>query len=233
VGGAEPQRGGGCTLVGMCGRGVRSDGVELAEAIAADLVDPEVRALPARHNLAPTEPVVVLRRDPAGRHLQVARWGVPRHSGGIAINARDDRLRGPMWRTMLSRGRVVVPLRGFYEWQKPQRQPWYFHRGDGQLLLLAGLVLDDADGLHATIVTTEASGDMAGIHDRMPAVLEADMIEPWLQGGDPAMLTALIHPAVEGTLRRYTVGKRVNDVRNDGPELLEPATPIATQSELF
>lgn len=217
----------------MCGRGVRPDGVELAETIAADLVDAEVRALPARYNLAPTEPVVVLRRDDAGRHLLVARWGVPRHGGGIAINARDDRLRGPMWRTMLSRGRAVVPLRGFYEWQGPQRQPWYLHRGDGQLLLLAGLVLADAQGQHAAIVTTDPSEDMAGIHDRMPAVLEPDMVEPWLRGGDPAMLLALLGPAPTGTLHRRAVSKRVNNVRNDGPELLDPVTPIATQGELF
>jgi putative SOS response-associated peptidase YedK len=217
----------------MCGRGVRPDGAELAEAIAADLVDAEVRALPARHNLAPTDPVAVLRRDDAGRHLQVARWGVPRHGGGIVINARDDRLRGPMWRTMLARGRVVVPLSGFYEWQKPQRQPWYFHRGDGQLLLLAGLVLADADDLCAAIITTGPSEDMGGIHDRMPAVLEPDMVEPWLHGGDPELLAALLHPAAAGTLRCHTVSRRVNDVRNDGPALLDPVAPIAAQGELF
>ncbi len=217
----------------MCGRGVRPDGVELAETIAADLVDAEVRELSARHNLAPTDPLVVLQRDHAGRHLLVARWGVPRRGGGIAINARDDRLRGPMWRTMLARSRVVVPLHGFYEWQGPQRQPWYFDRGDGQLLLLAGLALAGMEGQHAAIVTTEPSTDMAGIHDRMPAVLEPDMVEPWLHGGDTEMLLALLGPAPAGTLRRRTVSKRVNDVRNDGPELLEPAAPIATQGELF
>jgi len=221
----------------MCGRGVRPDGVELAETIAADLVDAEVRALPARHNLAPTEPLAVLRRDGNGRHLMLARWGVPRRGGGgIVINARDDRLRGPMWRTMLSRGRAVVPLRGFYEWQRPQRQPWYFRRRDGGLLLLAGLLLEDADGVHAAIVTTGPSADVAFVHDRMPAVLEPDMVEPWLHGGDPELLAALVHPAADGTLERHPVSKAVNDVHNEGPELLEPvpvAPPVATQGELF
>ena len=218
----------------MCGRGVRPDGAELVEAIAADVVDAEVRALAARHNLAPTDPLAVLRRDGQGRHLMVARWGVPRHGGqGIVINARDDRLRGPMWRTMLARGRAVVPLRGFYEWQRPQRQAWYFQRRDGQLLLLAGLVMEGTDGLHAAIVTTSPSGDIGGIHDRMPAVLEPDMVEPWLRGGEPEMLLSLVHPADDGTLERCAVGKLVNDVRNQGPELLEPVTPVATQVELF
>ena len=221
----------------MCGRGVRPEGVELVEALGADVVEPEVLALTARNNLAPTDALPVLRRDALGRHLMLARWGVPRHGGGgIVINARDDKLRGPMWRTMLARGRAVVPLKGFYEWQRPQRQPWFFRRRDGQLLLLAGLLLENADGLHAAIVTTSPSGDIGGIHDRMPAVLEPDMVEPWLHGGDPEMLTALVHPADDGTLERYAVGKRVNDVRNQEPDLLQPlapAAPVATQGELF
>lgn len=221
----------------MCGRGVRPEGAELVEALGADVVEPEVLALTARHNLAPTDALAVLRRDAVGRHLMLARWGVPRHGGGgIVINARDDKLRGPMWRTMLARGRAVVPLRGFYEWQRPQRQPWYFRRRDGRLLLLAGLVLENAEGLHAAIVTTSPSGDIGGIHDRMPAVLEPDMVEPWLHGGDPELLAALVQPAADGTLERHAVGRRVNDVRNQGPELLEPvapAAPVATQGELF
>lgn len=224
----------GCTLdATMCGRGVRPEGVEIVESIQADVVEPEVLAMPARSNLAPTDSLAVLRRDAKGRHLLLAHWGVPRHAGGIVINARDDRLRGPMWRTMLARGRAVVPLRAFYEWQRPQRQPWIFRRRDGQLLLLAGLVLEDAEGLRAAIVTTSASGDIGGIHDRMPAVLEPDMVEPWLHGGDPEMLAALVHPAADGTLERYAVGKQVNDVHNQGLELLDPVAPIATQGELF
>jgi putative SOS response-associated peptidase YedK len=67
----------------------------------------------------------------------------------------------------------------------------------------------------------------------MPAVLEPDMVEPWLHGGDPELLAALVHPAAEGTLERHAVSRRVNDVRNDGPELVEPVAPIATQGELF
>jgi putative SOS response-associated peptidase YedK len=223
----------------MCGRGVRPEGAEIGEALAADLVDAEVLALPARYNLAPTDPLGVLRRDGSGRHVALARWGVPRRGGGLVINARDDRLRGPMWRTMIRRGRAVVPLVGFYEWQRPTRQPWLFRRRDGGLLLLAGLVLEDAAGLHAAIVTTEPSGDIGGIHDRMPAVLEPDMVEPWLRESDPGLLEALVRPASEGTLVRHPVSRRVGDVRNDGPELVVPVAmpgpvpPAARQGELF
>ncbi|MEX1365757.1 MAG: SOS response-associated peptidase [Nannocystaceae bacterium] len=217
----------------MCGRGVQPDGAELIEGLEAQLVDAEVRGLPARYNLAPTDPVGVLRREGDARRLSVARWGVPRRRGGIAINARDDRLRSGIWAPLLRRGRAVVPLRGFYEWQGPQRQPWYFYRGDGGLLLLAGLVLADDAGLHATIVTTGPSGDIGGIHDRMPAVLEPDMVAPWLEGQDPAMLGQLVRPAPEGTLRRHSVDKAVGNVRNDGPELIEPVPAAPQQAELF
>ncbi|MEM7152032.1 MAG: SOS response-associated peptidase [Myxococcota bacterium] len=221
----------------MCGRGVRPDGAELVEMLEAELVDEEVAALPARYNLAPTDPVGVLRRDPQrGRQLSVARWGVPRRRGGIAINARDDRLRSGLWAPLLRRSRAVVPLLGFYEWEKPQRQPWYFRRGDGSLLLLAGLVSTDDDGLHTTIVTTDPSSDIGGIHDRMPAVLEPDCVEPWLMGEDLDMLTSLVQPAVAGTLVRHPVSKAVGNVRNDGPQLIEAVEatrPPPTQTSLF
>ena len=217
----------------MCGRGVRPEGPELVEGLEAELVDDEVRALPARYNLAPTDPLGVLHLDAGRRRLSVARWGVPRRKGGIAINARDDRLRSGIWAPLWRRGRAIVPLRGFYEWERPQRQPWYFHRRDGSLLLLAGLWSTDAQGLHATIVTTGPSGDIGGIHDRMPAVLEPEMVAPWLAGEDPAMLAELVRPAPEGTLERYPVDRAVGNVRNDGPWLIEPVRPEPTQAELF
>lgn len=217
----------------MCGRGVRPEGPELVEGLEAELVDEEVRVLPARYNLAPTDPLGVLRLDAGQRRLSVARWGVPRRRGGIAINARDDRLRSGLWAPLLRKSRVVVPLRGFYEWEKPQRQPWYFHRGDGGLLLLAGLASTDDAGLHTTIITTGPSPDIGGIHDRMPAVLEPGMVAPWLGGEDLDMLVDLVRPAPEGTLARHPVGKAVGNVRNDGPELIEPISLEPRQAELF
>ena len=219
---------------------MRPDGARLVEAIVADRVDDEVRALPARHNLAPTDPVGVLWAEDRQRRLSVARWGVPRRrgGGGLAINARDDRLRGGMWRSLWSRGRAVIPLAGFYEWEGPHRQPWYFHRGDDQLLLLAALVQHDDAQRHATIITTTPSADIGGIHDRMPVVLEPDMVDPWLLDPgllepDPDALASLVRPAPAGTLVRHAVSSRVNNVRNDGPQLLEPVTPAAVQVELF
>lgn len=212
---------------------MRPDGAELAELLEADIVDDDLRALPARYNLAPTDPLGVLRRDAGKRRLQVARWGVPRVGGGIAINARDDRLRSGLWRPLLRKGRAVVPLRGFYEWAGARRQPWYLHRADGGLLLLAGLLVTDAEGLHATIVTTSPSADLDGIHDRMPAVLEPDMVEPWLCGDDEAMLLQLLVPAPDGTLIKHPVDKAVGNVRNDGPQLIEPVTLPAEQVDLF
>lgn len=201
--------------------------------IEAELVDEQLHTLPARYNLAPTDPVGIAHRSAGQRRLSVARWGVPRRGGGVAINARDDRLRTGMWGPMMRRSRAVVPMLGFYEWQRPQRQPWYFARTDGTLLLMAGLVHEDPNGLHTTVITTTPSDDIGGIHDRMPAILEPDMIEPWLCGEDPQMLLAMIGPAATGTLRRHPVGKAVGNVRNDGPELIEAVSLPPVQAELF
>jgi len=215
----------------MCGRGVRPDGAELAAAIEAEQVDDDLLALPVRYNLAPTDPLGVLWCHSERNRLSVARWGVPRRGGGVAINARDNHLRGGTWARLLRACRAVVPLRGFYEWERTSRQPWYLRRRDGALLLLAGLLLDEPAGRHAAIVTTDPSKDVEGIHDRMPAILEPSMVAPWLQGGDTAMLLGLLRPAVEGTLLRHPVSRAVGNVRNDRPDLVRAVT--LEQAELF
>jgi len=217
----------------MCGRGVRPDGAKVAEAIKAELVDDELRDLPMRYNLAPTDPVGVIWSDSSRRRLSVARWGVPRRRGGIAINARDDRLRSGIWVRLLRSSRAVIPLCGFYEWEGPQRQPWYFRRSDDGLMLMAGLILDDPTGRHVAIVTTTPSGDIGGIHDRMPAILEPNMVDPWLRSEELAMVLDFVRPTPEGTLRRHAVSRAVGNVRNDGPELIEPLAESPTQRELF
>ncbi len=71
-----------------------------------------------------------------------------------------------------------------------------------------------------TIITTDASPDVAELHDRMPAILEPADRPVWLgeQPGDPG---SLLRPAPAGTLRVWPVDRRVNSPRNNGPELLK------------
>ncbi len=71
------------------------------------------------------------------------------------------------------------------------------------------------------IITTDASPDVAELHDRMPVILEPEDWPAWLGEveGDPL---SLLHPAPDCTLRTWPVDRRIGSPRNNGPELLKP-----------
>jgi putative SOS response-associated peptidase YedK len=118
---------------------------------------------------------------------------------------------------------------------KPKKQPFYIHRADGGSLAMAGLYewwrdpsleADDPSAwlLSATIITTNAADAVGRIHDRMPVVIDEGDWETWL---DPAVneretVENLMRPALAAPLDAYPVSVRVNSVRNNGPELIDP-----------
>jgi putative SOS response-associated peptidase YedK len=89
-----------------------------------------------------------------------------------------------------------------------------------------------------TIVTTTPNAAMADLHDRMPVVLDVTAWDRWLSDGragthvDPGELLAMLEPTDAIPLRIYPVNRYVNDVRRDGPELIEPLLTVgATPAE--
>src|SRR6185369_15619092 len=98
----------------------------------------------------------------------------------------------------------------------------WFRPRDGKFLFFAGLAEPLPDGrLSFTILTTEAAGAVANVHDRMPVILPRDRIQAWLEQPD----TGLLVPAPPDLLTATEVSARVNDVRNDDPSVLEPPRP--------
>lgn len=209
----------------------------------------EVRAddLGARYNVAPTDAVYAVVEVDGQRRLGVMRWGlVPSWAddprvGSRMINARAETLDAkPAFRRLLARRRCIVPADGFYEWRPAvgggRRQPVHVRPRGGGLLALAGLWdawrgEGGADRLvTCTIITTAASAELAGLHDRMPAVLEPRAWGAWLDPGldDSEELGGLLRPS--GGFEQVAVSTAVNDVRNDGPELLQPAGAAGTDS---
>jgi putative SOS response-associated peptidase YedK len=158
----------------------------------------------------------------------------------------------PAFRSAFRSRRMAVLADGFYEWGAGpgrQRQASYFHRADGGPMALAGLWeawhgdaerhgdgLPDGSGPQqsCSIVTVAANGDMAGIHDRMPLVIEPDVVATWLdpEAVDGGELESVLCSGREGVLAHHRVGPRVGSVANDGPELLERADP-GTPGVLF
>lgn len=199
---------------------------------------------PPSWNVAPTQMAVVARREPASgdRHLDLLRWGlVPNFTKDLKtarkpINARSETAAGSgMFRGALAARRCLVPADAFYEWRAMPdgKQPYAIARRNGEPLAFAGVWegwrSPDGEILRSfAILTTSANTTMAALHDRMPVILEAADWPLWLgeAKGDPM---TLLRPAASDVLRLWAVSRAVNNVRNDGSELLDqiddPAAP--------
>jgi putative SOS response-associated peptidase YedK len=231
----------------MCGRvALFSPPSRLAKLLDAQLaagIDPEGHP---SWNIGPQRRLFGVTENDGVRTLDQYRWGlIPSWSKDPSIANRLFNARGetvaekPSFRSAFAKRPCVLPVDGFYEWDHRAgrgKQPYYFTRVDEQPLLLAGLyerwrdpsVPGDAPPLQTcTVITTSPSKDMDELHDRMPVVLGVSDVELWLDvevyGPDERM--QLLRPAPAGTLSHYGVDSAVGSVRNDGPELIEPAEP--------
>jgi putative SOS response-associated peptidase YedK len=223
----------------VCGRYASSrDARDLASAFEVE--EPPEQVLPPSWNVAPTDPVyAVLQRPDAPRALRVLRWGlVPswaKDAKGAArlINARRETVTSkPAFRAAYARRRCLVPADGYYEWQSDggRKQPWFLAARDGEPLAMAGLyeVWSPPDGGErlwtCTIITTDAADELGHIHDRTPLLVPREQWASWL---DPTVEDPgedLLVPAVGGSLDAWPVGPDVGNVRNDGPELVQPVS---------
>lgn len=204
-----------------------------AEAPAEADVEPD-------YNVAPTRDVATVRIREDNRVLDRLRWGlVPRWAkdlriGNKMINARSETVATKnAYRSAFKKRRCIIPADGFYEWKRlddKTKQPMYISRRDGDPLAFAGLYERwfDAEGereLHTcTILTCAPNDTMAAIHDRMPVLLAPGTWDQWLDPtfDDTDRLQNLLVPAPDELLIAYEVSTEVNNVRNNGPDLLNP-----------
>jgi putative SOS response-associated peptidase YedK len=215
-------------------------------------IAPDWNVAPAKEVYAVVErPPSGEKDQPAARQLRAMTWGlVPFWAkdpaiGNRMINARMETVADkPAFRRAFERRRAILPADGFYEWYptaertasgRPRKQPYFIRPKDGAILAMAGLYEiwrdptradDDPDRFRwtTTVITTEAEDDLGRIHDRMPLMLSPDRYAAWL---DPALtdrdaLLALLEPALPGRLLAQPVSTKVSNVRNNGPDLVEP-----------
>jgi putative SOS response-associated peptidase YedK len=193
------------------------------------------------------------RSEDTVRLLDQFRWGLVPHwakdvrMGNKMINARAETVaKTPAYRSAFAAHRCLIVVDGFYEWQVPdptepkKKVPFYFHRADGRPVTFAGLYETWWDKSRSpgpdpetllrtcTIITTEAGPDMVEVHNRMPVILDTDVIDTWLDPrlSDTDSLRSLLLPAPGGTLDRHPVSTEVNSPRHDGPQLLALAAPV-------
>jgi putative SOS response-associated peptidase YedK len=233
----------------LCGRYVLATPIdELASFFEARRAPNVDRVWVANYNIAPTRMVLCLSPDAGGgRVLDEYRWGlIPSWAKEPAIGSRLFNARAesvavkPSFRGAFRSRRLAILSDGFYEWRQgpgSRRRPFFLSRSDGKPMAFAGLweswrdpqsADDEAVWVRScAIITTSANPEVAPIHDRMPVVLERDVLDRWL---DPSVverdeLEALLHPSPAGTLAVRAVDPRVGSVHNNGPELIAEVTP--------
>lgn len=222
----------------MCGRYTLT---EQPGALARffDLAGPA--EIVARYNIAPTQPVVAIRRQGGERRAGFMRWGLvpgwvkdPRDFP-LLVNARAETMaEKPAFRDVLRNARCILPATGYYEWQTlPDRakQPFYITLESGAPMALAalGAVWTGPEGEEiesVATITVPANRQLSAMHDRMPALLVGEALERWLDPATgPAEAAALARPLPDGALRVHPVSRRVNSARDDDPGLVTPVTP--------
>lgn len=198
---------------------------------------------PPRYNIAPTQPVLIVRSN-AGedRNLVLVRWGLlpswvkdPAQLRTTLINARAEGAADkPSFRGPLRHRRCLVPATGFYEWTGPPgaKQPHHMSPRDGGLMAFGGLWEHwlGADGSELetmAILTVDANDAMRGLHDRMPLIIQPGDFQRWLdcRPGTAEVVQDLMRPAPDDFLVFEKISRKLNNVRNEGPALLENDEP--------
>lgn len=222
----------------MCGRYTLGNPDPQTLAKRFELEIRESVELEPRYNIAPTDPVLAIRRQGVEREPGLLRWGLMpgrwAEKGRPLINARAESIATqPAFAESFRERRCLMAADGFYEWLVDERgkRPVWFSRPDGEPFAFAGVwaQLGRGNGGGAEPITSCALATcppnevMRPIHDRMPVVLAPEAEAAWLDpDAEEDQLLALLVPAAEDALVAREVEDLVNDVRKDGPELIAP-----------
>lgn len=198
-------------------------------------------AVEPRWNIAPTQYVPTVRTGQDGvRRLALLYWGLipgwakERAIGARMINARAETIaEKPSFRSAWRRRRCLMLATGYYEWQATPtgKQPYFIQRADGDPFAMAGLweswieTPGEPPLESCTIITTQAMPPLDRIHHRVPVILPRQAYDDWLEPRQPdlAALGAMLAPPEANSLVAEPVSRRVNNARNEGPDLVLPS----------
>jgi putative SOS response-associated peptidase YedK len=230
----------------MCGRFVSASPPDQI-ARYFDAADEGEHVLEPNYNVAPTQDVYCVLVDGGVRRLESLHWGlVPfwakdPSAGNRMINARAETVTTKnAYRKAFRTRRCIIPADAFYEWKKipgqKAKQPMLIERPDGEPMAFAGLweVWRDPNTpgqeLHScTVITGPANEKMQAVHDRMPIMLPPSAWETWLdpEVQDADLLGKFLVPAPPELIELRPVSTEVNNVRNNGPQLMDRVEPDA------
>ena len=218
----------------MCGRYMI---ISSPEAIRRLFGYPEQPNFPPRYNVAPTQPVPIVRLVDGKRQFALVRWGLippwvkdPQRFS-LLLNARCESVHDkPAFRNAMRRRRCLVPADGFYAWKEEggRKRPYCLRPRHEGPIAFAGLwetwMGPNGEELEtAAIVTTRANRTLGDIHERMPVIVPPDAFNLWLDCGNVDVETAmtLVAPAPDAVMEAYEVSTAVNRTANDNPKLVE------------
>jgi putative SOS response-associated peptidase YedK len=213
----------------------------------------DVRPVWSPHwNIAPTQMIPTIRQHPKEptRIFSLMRWGLIPYwakdpSIGLkTINAMSETAAvKPAFRDAFKYRRCLVPADGFYEWSKigpKQKQAYNFGTLDGSVFAFAGLwdrwrQPDNTVIESCVILTTPPNLLVAEVHDRMPAMLQEEDYDRWLDPGitDPERVADCLKPFDPKLMKRYPVSSRVNRTENDDQECAQEVPITAPAPTLF
>jgi putative SOS response-associated peptidase YedK len=202
---------------------------------------PERPNFPPRYNIAPIQPVPIVRLNEGERQFALVRWGLipawvkdPRGFSLLHVARSESVNEKPAFRNAMKRRRCLVPADGFYEWSEfgEPKRPFFIRAKSASPLALAGLwetwMGPNGEELETVaIITTPANHLLAPIAERMPAIVPPAAFDLWLdcRAVDAETAAAFLAPAPESLLEAYEVSTAVNRAANDGPQLIAPLPP--------
>ena len=223
----------------MCGRfALNTSKGALIEWFELMGLDPDLPGFAPRFNIAPTQDLLSVRHGDHGRELALLRWGLipswakDNSMAAKMINARAETvMEKPSFRNAIKKRRCLVPVTGFYEWERSgtKKKPYLFGFRDGGLFAFAGLwerwhSPEGKDIETCSLLTTGPNDLMAPIHDRSPVIIAPENYSRWLDvdANAPDTLTTMLQPFSAERMTCTRVSERVNNVRNEGPDLVQP-----------
>jgi putative SOS response-associated peptidase YedK len=219
----------------MCGRYCITSSPEAIRRLFRYLEQPN---FPPRYNVAPTQPVPIVRMSEGQRRFALVRWGlIPAWAKDpkaftLLINARGESVNDkPAFRNAMKRRRCLFPADGFYEWKPVNggKRPYFARPAAGGPVAFAGLweTWTGPNGEEmetAAIVTAQANAEMAAVHHRAPVIVPPEQFDFWLDCAnvDEKMAAELLQPAPQGSMEVYEISNAVNRVANDTAAVIEP-----------
>ncbi|RZB35960.1 MAG: hypothetical protein SRB2_02625 [Desulfobacteraceae bacterium Eth-SRB2] len=223
----------------MCGRFVQNSPLQIIQRIFN--TDKVLFEVIPNYNVAPTQKILAIINQDNENKLEKLHWGlVPFWANDISmgsrmINARAETVsQKPGFRNAFRKRRCVIPADGFYEWkgEKGDKHPFYITVPSGKPFAFAGLwetwtdKENDEESVYksCTIITTAASEPLSSIHHRMPAILDPEFYEKWLNEKmqNPKNLEIILRDGLIHDMIYYPVSKLVNSVKNNDPNCIKP-----------